>query len=47
VTVDLRGYAAPHLVMGQLDGVQWLLFAAAHTERHTRQIIELRQAGGF
>jgi hypothetical protein len=47
VTVELRGYAAPHLVMGQLDGVQWLLFAAAHTERHTRQILELRQTAGF
>jgi DinB superfamily len=47
VTVDLRAYSAPHLIMGPLDGVQWLLFAAAHTERHTRQILELRKAAGF
>jgi len=47
VTVDLRGYGAPHMVMGQLDGVQWLVFAAAHTERHTRQILNLRQTEGF
>lgn len=46
VTVDLRGYGAPHLVMGLLDGVQWLIFAAAHTERHTRQITELKQGLG-
>jgi hypothetical protein len=47
VTVDLRAYSAPHAIMGPLDGVQWLLFAAAHTERHTRQILELRKAAGF
>jgi len=47
ITVDLREYGASHMVMGLLDGVQWLLFAAAHTERHTRQILELRQTAGF
>jgi len=47
VTVDLRAYGAAHLVLGLLDGVQWLIFAAAHTERHTRQIAELRRSAGF
>jgi hypothetical protein len=47
VTVDLRAYGAAHMVMGLLDGVQWLVFAAAHTERHTRQILELRETAGF
>jgi DinB superfamily len=46
-TVDLRGFGAPHPAMGLLDGVQWLLFTAAHTERHTRQIVELRHKHGF
>jgi hypothetical protein len=46
-TIDLRGYTADHVRFGAMDGVQWLLFAAAHTERHTRQILELRQANGF
>lgn len=46
-TVDLRGYTADHAMIGQMDGVQWLLFAAAHTERHTRQILELRREHGF
>jgi hypothetical protein len=46
-TADLRAFGVPHPVMGLLDGVQWLIFAAAHTERHTRQIVELRQRAGF
>ncbi len=47
LTVDLRGYALPHPLIGLLDGVQWLLFAAAHTERHTHQIIDFRKSSGF
>jgi hypothetical protein len=39
---DLREFGAPHPALGKLDGVQWLLFLAAHTERHTRQILETR-----
>jgi hypothetical protein len=46
-TVDLRGYTADHAMIGQMDGVQWLLFVAAHTERHTRQILEFRRVHGF
>jgi hypothetical protein len=40
---DLRRYGVPHPVFGLLDGVQWLLFAAAHTERHRSQIIGLQR----
>jgi hypothetical protein len=46
-TQDLRAYFAPHPMIGTMDGVQWLLFAAAHTERHTRQILEFRRRVGF
>lgn len=46
-TADLRAYAFDHVFMGPMDGVQWVLFAAAHTERHTRQILEFRQAQSF
>lgn len=45
--LDLRGLALPHPALGLLDGKQWILFAAAHCERHTRQILEVRQAPGF
>jgi DinB family protein len=44
---DLRRFGHPHPVLGLLDGAQWMLFAAAHTERHTRQVSEIRQAQGF
>jgi hypothetical protein len=38
---DLRAIGTPHPVFGLLDGVQWLLFAGAHTERHRAQLIGL------
>ena len=37
--LDLRSYGASHPVFGLMDGVQWLLFASAHTERHRRQLL--------
>lgn len=40
---DLRSVGIAHPVFGLLDGVQWLLFAAAHTERHRAQILGLRR----
>ncbi len=40
---DLRDLGARHPVFGLLDGVQWLLFVAAHTERHRAQLIGLRR----
>jgi len=41
--LDLRAFGAPHSRLGLLDGKQWLLFAAAHCERHTRQILETKK----
>ena len=46
-TVELREYALPHPALGLLDGTQWLLFMAAHTERHTRQVLETKAVQGF
>lgn len=37
--LDLRAFGAPHPMFGTLDGMQWLLFCGAHTERHRAQII--------
>jgi hypothetical protein len=37
----LRHVSHPHMVLGPLDGYQWLLFLAAHSERHLRQLLEL------
>ena len=40
-TLDLRAHGAPHPVFGLMDGMQWVLFAAAHMERHRSQLIGL------
>ena len=40
---DLRHHTGAHPSLGVLDGYQWLLFLAAHTERHLAQIRELQQ----
>lgn len=35
---DLRAYGLRHPVFGVFDGVQWILFAAAHTDNHLPQL---------
>ena len=37
----LRAHVVPHPALGPLDGYQWILAVAAHTERHTKQILEV------
>ena len=41
-TPDLRGHVVPHPVFGPMDGYEWVLAVAAHTERHTKQILEVK-----
>ncbi len=38
----LRERFAPHPFAGVLDGHQWVLTLAAHTDRHAAQIEEIR-----
>jgi DinB superfamily len=38
---DLRGHSFAHPQFGELDCYQWLLFLAAHSERHARQAGEV------
>jgi hypothetical protein len=45
--MDLRAYAAPGPVVGDMDAYQWLLFTSAHTERHIKQIREVKATAGF
>ena len=47
VESDLRTLGLPHPAFGLLDGVQWVLFVAAHTERHRAQILGLRRHPEF
>lgn len=41
-TADLRAHGLPHPVFGIFDGVQWILFAAAHTDSHLAQLRALQ-----
>jgi hypothetical protein len=43
----LRTRQFPHMVFGPLDGFQWLIFVAAHSERHRRQLEEVKTSSGF
>jgi hypothetical protein len=43
---DLRRHWSPS-PMGETDGVQWLLFIAAHNERHLGQIAEITSDSKF
>lgn len=39
---DLRSHGLPHPVFGVFDGVQWILFGAAHMDNHVPQLRALR-----
>lgn len=39
---DLRAHSGPHPVMGKLDAYQWFLLDSGHTERHVKQILEIK-----
>lgn len=39
---DLRGHVINHLAFGPLDGYEWILAVAAHSVRHTKQILEVK-----
>ena len=41
-TPDLRQHVVDHPVFGPLDGYQWILAVAAHSARHTKQILEVK-----
>jgi len=43
----LRDWFAPHPFAGLIDGYQWILFLAAHTDRHAEQIEEIKGTPGF
>ncbi len=44
---ELRAHVAPHPALGPLDTYQWILFLAAHTERHLQQMQEVMSASGY
>jgi uncharacterized damage-inducible protein DinB len=46
-TRDLRQHAIDSPLGKQLDGYEWVLFIAAHSERHTKQINEVKADPNF
>ncbi len=46
-TKDLRDHAMDSPLEKKLDGYQWILFVAAHSERHTKQMLEVKANPAF
>ncbi len=46
-TKDLRAHAVDSPLGKKLDGYEWVLFVAAHSERHTKQIEEVKADPAF
>ena len=46
-TKDLRGHASDSPLGQKLDAYEWVLFIAAHSERHTKQINEVKADPNF
>jgi DinB superfamily len=46
-TPDLRAHAADSPLGMKLDAYEWILFIAAHSERHTKQINEVKADTNF
>ncbi len=44
---DLRDHFGPHPMLGSLDAYQWILLISAHSERHTKQIEEVKADPNF
>ena len=46
-TPDLRAHASDSPLGQQLDAYEWLLFIGAHSQRHTKQILEVKADPNF
>jgi hypothetical protein len=46
-TPDLRAHATDSPLGVKLDGYEWVLLIAAHSERHTKQILEVKADPNF
>jgi len=44
---DLRDHFGPHPIFGSLDAYQWILLISTHSERHTKQIEEVKADPNF
>jgi hypothetical protein len=46
-TPDLRGHVADSPLGQPMDAYEWVLFMAAHSQRHTKQILEVKADPNF
>ncbi len=46
-TPDLRDHVGGDSPFGPLDAYEWIMFTAAHSERHTKQILEVKADPNF
>jgi hypothetical protein len=46
-TKNLRGHASDSPLGPKLDAYEWVLFISAHSERHTKQILEVKADPNF
>lgn len=46
-TPDLRGHAVDSPMGVKMDGYEWVLLIAAHSERHTKQMLEVKADPNF
>jgi hypothetical protein len=46
-TPELRGHASDSPLGQQLPAYEWVLFMAAHSQRHTKQILEVKADPNF
>jgi len=46
-TPDLREHAVDSPLGKKLDAYEWILFVSAHSERHTKQILEVKADPNF
>jgi hypothetical protein len=46
-TPDLRAHAIDSPMGKKLDAYEWILFIAAHSDRHTKQILEVKADQNF
>jgi DinB superfamily len=44
---DLRDHVGGQSPLGPLDGYEWILYTAAHSARHTKQILEVKADPNF
>jgi hypothetical protein len=44
---SLKMHVAAHPTVGELTAYQWLIWIAAHADRHVAQIQEVKDSNGF